>query len=152
MISIISQFSSVTHSHRTLCNPTDCSNPGFPIHHQLPELAQTHVHWVRDAIQPSNPLLSLSPSAFNLFTIRVLSNESVLYIMWPKYWSFSFSISPSNGISELISFRIDWFDLLAVQRTLKSLVQNHSSKTSVFGTQLSLWSNAHMHTWLLEKP
>ena len=94
--------------------------PGFPIHHQLSKFVQTHVHWVGDAIQPSNPLLSLSPPAFNLFTIRVFSNEAALYIKWPKYWSFSFCISPSNDISKLISFRIDWFDLLAVQETLIS--------------------------------
>ena len=92
----------------------DCSTPGLPVHHQLPELAQTHVQCVSDAIQPSYPLLSPFPPAFNL-PIRVFSNESLLHIRWPKYWSFSFSISPSNEYSGLISFRIDWFDLLAVQ-------------------------------------
>ena len=100
---------------------------GFPVHHQLPELAQTHVRRVGDAIQPSHPLLSPSPPAFNLSSIRVFFNESVLCIRWPKYWSFSFSISPSNECSELISFRIDWFDLIAVQGILK----NHSSKESI---------------------
>ena len=98
--------------------------------HQLQELAQTHVHWVRDAIQSSHPLSFLS-LAFNLSRIRVFSNESVLLIRWPKYWSFSFSISPSKEYSGLISFTIDWFDLLAVQGTLKSLLQYHSSKASI---------------------
>ena len=94
----------------------DC---GFPVLHHLPELAQTNVHWVRDAIQPSGPLLSLYPSAFNLSQHWGLFNESVLRIRQTKYWSFSFSISPSNEYSGLISFTIDWFDLLAVQGTLK---------------------------------
>ena len=91
--------------------------PGFPVYHQLAELSQTHVHRIRDAIQPSHPLFFL-PSIFP--SIRVFSNESVLRIRWPKYWSFSFSISPCNEYSELISFRIEWFDLLAVQGTHKS--------------------------------
>ena len=108
----------------------DCSMPGFPVHQQLPELAQTHVHWVGDAIQPSHPLLSPSP-AFNPPSLRVFSNKSVLCIRWPKDWSFSFSISPSNEYSVLISFRMGWLDLLAAQRTLKSLLQHHSSKTSI---------------------
>ena len=109
----------------------DCSTPGFPIHHQLLELAQTHVHQVSDAIQPSHPLSSplLLPSIFP--SIRVFYNESVLHIRWPKCWSFSFSISPSSEYSGLISFRIDWVALLAVQRCLKSLLQHHSSKASV---------------------
>ena len=120
--SLIIQLSSVAQSCPTLCDPMDCSMPDFPVHHQLPELAQTHVHWVSSAIQPSHPLLSSSPPAFNLGpSIRVFSNESVLHIRWPKYWSFSFSISPSNECSGFISFRIDWFDSLAVPRTLKSL-------------------------------
>ena len=100
----------------TLCNPMDCSMPGFPFHHQLPELTQTHVHWVGGAIQPSHPQLSLSPPAFNLPSIRVFSSESVLCIRWPKYWSFSFSISPFNEHPGLISFRMDWLDLLAGPR------------------------------------
>ena len=102
-----------------------CNMPGLPVHHWLPELAQTYVHQVSDAIQPSHPLSSPFPSAFNV------SNESVLRIRWPKYWSFSFSISLSNECSGLISFRIDWFDLLAVWGTLKSLLQHHSSKASI---------------------
>ena len=110
----------------------DCSTPGLPVHHQLPELAQTHVHWVDGAIQPSHPLSSPFPPAFIFPSIRVFSNYSVLCIWCPKYWSFSFSISPCNEYSGLISFRMDWLDLLAVQGTLKSLFQHHSSKASVF--------------------
>ena len=106
---------SVQFSHSVLCNPMDCSTPGFPVHHQLPKFAQTHVHWVGDAIQPSHPLSSPSPPTFNLPQIRVFSIESVLHIRWPKYWSFSLNISPSNEYSGLISFRMDWLDLLAVQ-------------------------------------
>ena len=101
------------------------------VHHQLPMLAQTHVHQIGDAIQPSHPQSSPSP-VFNLSSIRVFSKESVLRTRWPKYWSFSFSISPFNEYSGLISFRMDWLDLLAVQGTLKSLLQHHSSKASMF--------------------
>ena len=110
----------------------DCSMPDFPVHHQLPELAQTHIHCVGHAIQPSHPLSSPSPLPSIFPSIRVFSNESVLCIRWSKYWSLSFSISPSNEYSGLISFRIDWFDLLAVQGTLKSLLhEHHSSKASI---------------------
>ena len=109
----------------------DCSMPGFPVHHQHPELAHTHVHTLSDAIQPSNPLFSPFPPVFNLSQHQAFSNESVLHIRWPKYWSFIFSISPYNEYSGVISFRMDWFDLLAVQGTLKSLLQHHSSKTSI---------------------
>ena len=125
------EFSAVAQSCQTLYNSMDCSMPGFPVHHQLPALAQTHVHRVGDAIQPCPCLSSPSPPAFICPSIRVFSNESALRIGWPKYWSFSFSISPSNEYSGLISFRIDWFDLLAVQGTLKSLLQHHSSKASI---------------------
>ena len=104
--------------------------PGLPVHHQLLEPTQTRVHRVGDAIQPSHPLLSPSPPAFNL-SVRVFSNESVLCIREQKYWSFSFSICVSSEYSRLISFRIDWLDLLAVQETLKSLLQHHSSKASI---------------------
>ena len=109
----------------------DCSMPGFPVLHFLPEFAQTHVHWVSDAIQPSHSLspLLLPPSIFP--SIRVFSHELVLCITWPKYWSFSFSISPPNEYSGLISFRIYWFVLLVVQWTLKSLLQHHNSKASI---------------------
>ena len=113
----------------------DRSTPGLPVHHQLPELTQTHVHRVGDAIQPSHPVIRFSCHPLLLPSIfpcsRVFSNESVLSIRWPKYWSFSFSIRPSNEYSGLISFRIDWFDLLAVQGTLKSLLQHHSLKASI---------------------
>ena len=140
------QFSSVAQSCPTLGDPMDCSTPGFPVHHQLLELAQNHVHQVGDAIQPSHlcSALLLLPSIFP--SIRIFSSESVLCIRWPKYWSFSFSISPSNEYSGLISFRMDWLDLLAVQGTLKTLLQHHSSKASILRTQLSLWSNSHIHT------
>ena len=108
----------------------DCSMPGFPVHHQPPEPTQTHVYKVRDAIQPSHPLSSSSP-AFNLSQHQVFSNESIFHIRWPEDWSFSFSISPSNEYSGLISFRVHWLHLLAVQGTLKSLLQHHSSKASI---------------------
>ena len=124
--------SSVAKSCPNLCDPMDCSMPGFPIVHHLPEFAQTHVHGLSDDIQSSHPLfppfLHL-PSIFS--SISVFSSESALPMRWPKYWSFSFSISPSNEYSGLISFRIDGFDLLAVQRTVKSLLQHHSLKVSI---------------------
>ena len=145
------QFSSVTQLCPTLCDPMDCRMPGIPVHHQLPEFTPTHVHWVGNGIQQSHPLLPLLllPSIFP--SIRVFSNESVLLIKWPKYWSFNFSISPSNEYSGLISFRMDWLDLLAVQGTLKSLLQHHSSKAAILWHLPSSWSNSHIHTWLLEK-
>ena len=130
------QFSSVTHSRPTLCNAMDCSTPHFNVLHHLPELAQTHVCRVGDAIQLSHPLLSPSPT-FNLSQHQGLF-QLVLHIRWPKDWSFSFSIGLSNEYSGLMSFRIDWFDLLAVQGTLKSLLQYHSSKHQFFGAQPSL--------------
>ena len=125
------QFISVSQSCPTLWDPMDSSTPGLSVHHQLPEFTQTHVHWIGDAIQPSHPLSSLSPPAFNLSQHQVFSNESALHIRWLKYWSFSFSISPFNEHQGLISFRMDWLDLLAVQGTLKSLLQHHSSKASI---------------------
>ena len=125
------QFSSVAQSCPTLWDPMNCSTLGLPVHHQLPEPTQTHVHWVADAIQPSHPLSSPSPPASVFPSIRVFSNESALCIRWPKYWRFSFNISPSNEHPGLISFRLDWLDLLAVQGTLKSLLQHHSSKASI---------------------
>ena len=120
----------------TLCSPMDCSTSGFPILRYLPEFAQILLHWVGDAIQPSHPLSSPSPPAFNLSQHQGLFNKSVLHNRWPKYWSFSFRISPSNEYSGLTSFRIDWSDLFAVQGTLKSLLQHHSSKASI------LWHSA----------
>ena len=107
------------------------SMPGLPVHHQLPEFTQTHVHRVRDAIQLSHPLSSPFPPAPILPSIKVFSNESTLHMWWPKYWSFSSSTIPSNEIPGLIYFRMDWFHLLAVQGTLKSLLQNHNSKASI---------------------
>ena len=129
------QFSSVAQSYLTLCDPMNISTPGLPVHHQLPESTQTRVHWVSDAIQPCHPLSSPSPASI-FYSIRVFSNESALRISWPKYWSLSFNISPSNEHPGLISFRMDWLDLLAVQGTLKSLLQCHSSKASI------LWCSA----------
>ena len=114
--------SSVSQSCPTLCNPMYSSTPGFPICHQLPELAQIHVLQVNDVIQSSHPLSSPSPPAFNHSQHQSLFQRAIFHIRWPKYWGFSFSISPSNEYSGLLSFRIDWFDLLAVQGTLKSLL------------------------------
>ena len=107
------------------------SMPDLPVHHQLPEFTQTHIHRVSDAIQPSHPLSSPSPPSPNPPSIRVFSSESPLLMRWPMYWSFSFSISPSKERPGLISLRMDWLGLLAVQGTLKSLPQHHSSKASV---------------------
>ena len=123
------QFSSVAQSCPTLCDPMNRSTRGLPVHHLLPEFTQTYVHRVSDAIQPSYPLLS--PFLPAPISIRVFSNESTLRMRWPKYWCFSFSISPSKEHPRLISFRMDWLDLLAVQGTLKSLLQHHSSKASI---------------------
>ena len=138
------QFSSVAQSRRTLCNPMDCSMPGFPVQHQLPESTQTHLHLVNDAIQPSHPLSSPSPAVFNLSQHQSLfqwvsSSHQVAKVLL----SFSFSSSPFNEYSGLISFRMGCLDLLAVQGTLKSLLQHHSSKplilqcSAVFTDQLS---------------
>ena len=131
-VTILNCISSVTQSCPTLCDPMNRSTPGLPVHHHLPEFTQTHVHRVSDAIQPSHPRSSppIPPS------IRAFYNESTLRMRWPKYWSFSFSIIPSKEHPGLISFRMDWLDLLAVQGTLKSLLQHHSSKL------LILWCSA----------
>ena len=115
---------SVTQLCLTLCDPVNSSTSGFPTLYYLTEFVQTHVHWVSDAIQPSHPLSSPS--------IRIFSNESAIRIRWQRYWSFSFSISPSNEYLGFIYFGVDWFGLLAVQRTLKSLVQDNTSKASIF--------------------
>ena len=109
----------------------NCSMPGFPVHHPLLELAQTHVHWVSDAIQLSHPLSFPSPPAFNLSQHQGLFKWVVLCIRWPKDWNFSFNINPSSEYSGLISFRMDWLDLLAVHGTFKSLLQHHSSRASI---------------------
>ena len=131
------QFSSVTESCPTLCDPMNHSKPGLPVHHQLPESTQTHVI---ESVMPSNHLILCHPLLLLPLippSIRVFSNESALCMRWPKYWSFSFNISPSNKYSGLISLRMDWLDLLAVQGTLKSLLQHHSSKVSVLQLSLS---------------
>ena len=130
------QFSSVAQLCPTLCNPMDCSTPGFPVYHQLPELFK---FIPIKSVMPSNHLILCCPLLLLLLvfpSVRVFSNKSVLHIRWPKYWSFSFSISPSNEYSGLISFRMDWLDPLAVKGTLKSLLQHHSSKASI------LWCSA----------
>ena len=132
------QFSSVAQLCLTLCDPIDCSSPDFPILHQLPDLAQTHAHQVGDAIQP---LSSPSPSVFNLSLHQGLFHESVLHIRWPKYWSFNFSISPSNEYSGLISFRIDLFDL-SVQGT-----HHHSSKASIL-QRSAFFMVQHSHSYM----
>ena len=130
------QFSSVAQSCLTLRDPMNRSTPGLPVHHQLPEFTQIHIHRVGDAIQLSHPLSSPSPAPNPSQHQSLFSKESTLPMRWPKYWSFSFSIIPSKGHPGLISFRMDWLDLLAVQGTLKSLLQHHSSKASV------LWHSA----------
>ena len=133
------RWCSVQFSHSVVSNalqPHGLQNFSFPVCHQLMELAQTHAHHINDAIQPSYTLLSFLLLPLIFCSIRVFSNESVLLIRWPKYWSFSFSISPSNEYSGLISLKIDWFELLAIQGTLKSLLQHHSSKASI------LWHSA----------
>ena len=144
--------STVTQSWPTLCKPLDCSTPGLPVHHQLLEFLQTQSF---KSVMPSNHLilsspLFLPPSIFP--NIRVFSNDSVIHITWPKYWSFRFSISPSNEYSGLISFRIDWFDLLALQGLSRVFSNITVQKHQFFITQPSLWSNSHIHTWWLENP
>ena len=132
------QFSSVAQSCPILCDPMNPSMPGLPVHHQLPESTQTHVHQLGNAIQPSHHLSSPSPLPSIFPSTRVFSNKSALRIRWQKYWSFSFSISPFNEHPGLISFRMDWLDLLAVQGTLKSLLQTTVQKHQFFGVQISL--------------
>ena len=124
-------FSSITQSCPTLCDPMNSSTPGLPAHCQFPESTQIHVHWVSDAIQPSYPLSSPSPPAFNLSQHQGLFKWVSSSYQVAKYWSFSFNISLSNEHSGLISFRMDWLDFLAVQWTLKNLLQHHSSKASI---------------------
>ena len=131
-------------AYSVLCDHMDCSAPGFHVLHHFPDYGQTPIHWVGDAIQPSHPLPSPSPLPSVFPSITVFSNESAPCIRWPKFWSFS--ISPSNEYLGLISFRIDWFDRLAVQRTLKSLLQHHSSKASVFRRSAFMVQLSHPHT------
>ena len=131
------QFSSVTQLCLTLCDPINHSTPGLPVHHQLPEFTQTHIHRVGDAIQPSHPLLSPSPPAPNPSQHQGISNESTLHVRRPKYWSFSFSISTSNEHPGLILFKMDWLDLLAVQGTLRVFSNTTVQKHQFFSAQLS---------------
>ena len=145
------QIRSVAQLCLTLCDPMNRSTPGLPVHHQLPEFTQTHVHRVSDAIQSPHPLSSPSPAP-NPSQHQSFSNESTLCMRWPKYWSFSFSIISSKEIPGLISFRMDWLDVLAVQGTLKSLLQHHSSKALILGAQPSSQSNSQIHTRPQEKP
>ena len=126
------QFTLVTHSCPTLCDPMNRSMPGLPVHHQLLESTQTHVHRVGDAIQPSHPLSSPSPPAPNPPSIRVFSNESTLRMRWSKYWSFSFSMSPSSEHPELITFRMDWLDLLDMPNYLQEFPKILVWKIKVF--------------------
>ena len=138
------QFSSVAQSCPTLCDPMNCSTPGLPLHHQLRSSLKLKS---TESVMPSNHLILCHPLLFlpSIFpSIRVFSNKLVLCIRWPEYWRFS--ISPFNEHSRLISFRIDCFDLFAVQGTLKSLLQHHSSKASILSAQPSSWSNSHIHT------
>ena len=135
-----------------LCDPMNCSTPGLPVHHQLPEFTQTYVHQVSDAIQPSNLLSPPCPPAPNPSHHQRLFNESTLRMRWPKYWSFSFSIIPSKEHPGLISFRMDWLDLLTVQGLSRVFSNTTVEKHQFFGTQLSSHSNSHIHTLPLEKP
>ena len=145
------QFISVMQSCLTLWNTIDCSMADFPVT-KLLGLTQIHVHWVGDTIQPSHILSSPSPPTFNLSQYQGLFKWVSSSHQVPKYWSFSLSISPSNDYSGLVYFRIDWLNLLAVQKTLKSLLQHHSSKASILQRSVFLDSKSHIHTWLLEKP
>ena len=138
-------------AHVSSAVPMDCSMSGFSVLHHLLEIAQTHAHWVSDAIQTSHPLSSSLPvlnDSQHQGTFQWVGSSNRL----PEYWRFSFSIRPSNEYSGFISFRIDWIDLFAIKGALKSLLQYHSSKHQFFSTKTSLWSNCHIHTWLLEKP
>ena len=143
------QFSSVAHSCPTLCDPVNHSMPGLPVHHQLPEFTQTHKLMSIESMMPSSHLILCHP----LFllppippSIKVFSNESTLLMRWPKYWSFSFSIIPSEEIPGLISFRMDWLDLLAVQGLSRVFPNTIVQKHQFFGTQPSSQSNSHIHT------
>ena len=145
MLSHSVQFSSVTQSCPTLCNPMNPSMPGLPVHHHLPEFTQTHVHRVHDAIQPSHPLSALLLLPPNPPSVRVFSSESTLRMRWPKYWKFSFCICPSNEHPGLISFRMKWLDPCSPRDSQvfsNTTVQQHQ----FFGAQLSSQSNSHIHT------
>ena len=150
-VHVIRKFSSVAQSRLTLCSPTNRNTPDLPVHHHLPEFTQTQCpssRWCHPAISSSVVPFSCPQSlpASGSFPMRTL------HMRWPKYWSFSFSISPSNEHPGLISFWMDWLDLLAVQGTLKNLLQHHSSKASILWPSAFFIVNSHIHTWLLEKP
>ena len=145
----IVQFSSVTQSCPTLCDPMNCSTPGLPAHHQLPEFIQTPVHRAGDAIQPSHPLSFPSPPPSIFPSIRVFLSESALHIRWPKYWSFSFSISPSKECPGLLSFRMDWLDLLAVQGSLSF---KYTYISSVPSLRPEPPSQPHPPLWVITEP
>ena len=149
---IIIQFSSVAQSFLTVCDLMDYSTPGFPVHHQLPEFTQTLVPWVGDASQQPYPLSCPFSPTFSLSQHQGLFRWINLHVRWSEYWSFSFSISPPKEYSGLISFRMDWLNLLAVQGTLKSLLQHHSSKASILQCSAFFIVHCHIHKWWLEKP
>ena len=146
------QFSSVAQLCLTLCDPMNRSTLGLPVHHQLPEFTQTHIHGVGDAIQPSHPMSSPSPLAPIPPSIRVFSSESTLRMRWPKYWRFSFSIIPSKESQDWSPS--EWTGWISLQSKGFSRVFSNTTvqKHQFFGTQLSSQSNSHIHTWLLEKP
>ena len=144
------QFSSVAQSCLTLCDPMNHSTPGLPIHHQLLEFTQTHVHRVGEANQPSHPLSSPSPPAPNPSQHQGLSNESALHMRWSSYWSFSFSISSSSEHPGLISFKMDWLDLLSVQGTLESLLQSHSLSLSLLHSPTLTSIHDHWKNYILD--
>ena len=139
------QFSSVTQSSPTLCDPNNHSTPGLPVHHQLLEFTQTHVYRVGDDTKSSHPLSSPSPPTPTSPSIRVFSDESTFRMRWPKYWSFSFSISLSNEDPGLMSFRMDWLDLLESRGLSRVFSKTTVQKHQFFGAQLSLQSNSHIH-------
>ena len=150
---VIARFSSVAQSCLTLCDPVDCSTPGLPIHHQTPVVYSNSCplsRWCHPTI--SSFVVPFSSCLQSFPASQSFSSESVLLIRWPKYGSFSFSISPSNEYSGLTSFRMDWLDLLEVQGIFKSLLQHHSWKASILLRSTCLQSNSYLHTWLLKKP
>ena len=145
------QFSSVTDSCPTLCDPMNRSAPGLPVHHQLQEFTRTHVHWVGDAIQPSHPMLSPSPPALNLSQQQGLFKWVSSLHQVAKVLELKFNISPSNEHPGLISLSMDWLDILQSKGPLRVFSNTTVQKHHFFGAQLSLYSNSHIHTWILEK-
>ena len=151
LVIVSGTISSVSQLCATLCDPVDCSTPGLPVHHQLPEFAQTHVHWVGDGIQPSHPLSSPSPPTFNLSQHQGLLRWVSSSHQVAKVLEFQLQHQSFQWTFRTDFFRINWVDLLAVQGTLKSLLHTTVQKHQFFGTQLSSYSNSHIHTQLLEK-